>query len=292
MLQQLLVNGIIAGGIYALVALGFSVIYRTVKFFHFAHGVVYTAGAYVAYTLAIQLKVHFIIAFFLAMLVAAILGVLIDRTVYRPLRSKRASNLIFLLASFGVFIFLQNLIQLTYGAQILSLRTGPVTEGYHIFSAVITPTQIMILVVSIALMLALWAFIKKTKLGKAMRAVANDPIAANVVGINPEKIILLSFVVGSALAGAAGVLIALETNIEPTMGFSMILKGIIASIIGGIGSIPGAMFGGFFLGVAENLGIAWIPSGWKDAIAFAILIIFLLLRPRGILGIKSQKEVV
>lgn len=292
MLQQLLVNGLIAGGIYALVALGFSVIYRTVKFFHFAHGVVYTAGAYIAYTLAIQLGMNFIVAFFLAALFAAVLGMLIDRAVYAPLRRKGASNLIFLLASFGVFIFLQNLIQLIYGAQILSLRTGPVTEGYHIFSVVITPTQITILSVSIALMFALWAFIMKTKLGKAMRAVSDDPVAANVVGINPEKTILLSFAIGSALAGAAGTLIALETNIEPTMGFSAILKGIIASIVGGIGSIPGAMFGGFFLGVAENLGIAWIPSGWKDAIAFAILIIFLLIRPRGILGIKSDKEVV
>jgi len=124
-----------------------------------------------------------------------------------------------------------------------------------------------------------------------MRAVSDDPIAANVVGINPEKIILLSFLIGSALAGAAGVLIALETNIEPTMGFAAILKGIIAAIVGGIGSIPGAMFGGFFLGMAENLGIAWIPSGWKDAIAFAILIVFLLARPRGFLGIKGEMEV-
>jgi branched-chain amino acid transport system permease protein len=148
----------------------------------------------------------------------------------------------------------------------------------------------MILVVSIALMFALWAFIMKTKLGKAMRAVSDDPVAANVVGINPEKTIRLSFAIGSALAGAAGVLIALETNIEPTMGFSAILKGIIASIVGGIGSIPGAMFGGFFLGIAENLGIAWIPSGWKDAIAFAILILFLLIRPRGFFGIKTSKE--
>lgn len=292
MLQQLLVNGLIAGGIYALVALGFSVIYRTVKFFHFAHGIVYTAAAYTAYTIAIQLQMNFIIAFFLAVLVAAILGMLIDRTVYFPLRQRQASNLIFLLASFGVFVFLQNLIQLIYGAQILSLRTGPVREGYHIFSAVITPTQITILVVSVLLMFFLWFFIMKTKLGKAMRAVSDDPVAANVVGINPEKTILLSFLVGSVLAGAAGVLIAFETNIEPTMGFSAILKGIIASIVGGIGSIPGAMFGGLFLGISENLGIAWIPSGWKDAIAFAILIIFLLVRPHGFFGIKSEKEVV
>ncbi len=292
MLQQLVVNGLIAGGIYALVALGFSVIYRTVKFFHFAHGAVYTAGAYFGYTLAIQLKLHFVLAFFLAMLFAAVVGVAIDQTVYRPLRKKKASNLILLLASFGIFVFVQNLIQLIYGAQILSLRTGPVKEGYHIFSAVITPTQILILTVSVFLMFLLWAFIKKTKLGKAMRAVSDDPVAASVVGIKPEKTILTSFALGSACAGAAGILIALETNLEPTMGFTAIFKGIIASIIGGIGSIPGAMFGGLFLGIAENLGIAWIPSGWKDAIAFAILIIFLLVWPHGIFGVKGKEEVV
>lgn len=125
-----------------------------------------------------------------------------------------------------------------------------------------------------------------------MRAVSDDPIAANVVGINPDRTILASFAIGSALAGAAGILISLETNIEPTMGFSAILKGIIASIIGGIGSIPGAMFGGFFLGIAENLGIWKIQAGWKDSIAFGILIIFLLLRPGGIVGIKPAKETV
>jgi branched-chain amino acid transport system permease protein len=127
-------------------------------------------------------------------------------------------------------------------------------------------------------------------MGKAMRAVSDDSIAASVVGIYPEKTIFASFAIGSAMAGAAGILISLETNIEPTMGLNAILKGMIAAIIGGIGSIPGAMFGGFFLGVAENLGIWKIQAGWKDCIAFAILIVFLLLRPGGILGIKTEKE--
>lgn len=127
-------------------------------------------------------------------------------------------------------------------------------------------------------------------MGKAMRAVSDDSIAASVVGIYPEKIILASFAIGSALAGAAGILISLETNIEPTMGLNAILKGIIAAIIGGIGSIPGAMFGGFFLGIAENLGIWKIQAGWKDCIAFTILIVFLLIRPGGILGVNTGKE--
>ena len=290
MIQQLIINGIIAGSIYGLIAIGFTVIYRTVKFFHFAHGVVYTAGAYFAYTLIISLHVNFAFSFFLSVVLAAILGIAIDRSVYYPLRQQNASNLIFLLASFGVFIFLQNLIQLIYGAQILTIRTGPIKEGHHFLGAVITDIQILILAASIILMIFLWLFIQKTKLGKAMRAVADDPIAANVVGINPERIIRSSFAIGSALAGAAGILISLETNIEPTMGFGALLKGIIASIIGGIGSIPGAVLGGFFLGLAENLGIWKISAGWKDCIAFVILIIFLLIRPSGILGAKTEKE--
>ncbi len=298
MIQQLILNGIIAGSIYALIALGFTIIYRTVKFFHFAHGVVYTAGAYLAYTI-VRLTLDnglrttdWIAACLVGIVGAGVLGIFIDRVVYYPLRKQKASNLIFLLASFGVFIFLQNLIQLIYGAQILTIRTGPIKEGHQFLGAVITDIQILILVVGCLLLIVLWFFIQKTKLGKAMRAVSDDPVAADVVGINPERIILTSFAIGSALAGAAGILISFETNIEPTMGFSAILKGIIASIIGGIGSIPGAVLGGFFLGLAENLGIWKISAGWKDAIAFAILIIFLLIRPWGFLGIKKEKETI
>lgn len=297
MLNQLIINGIIAGSIYALIAIGFVVIYRTVKFFHLAHGAVYTAGAYFAFTFLNSLTHQptisltlLLLSFFLSIILAGVLGVAIDRFVYYPLRKQSASNLIFLLASFGVFIFLQNLFQLIYGAQILTIRTGPVKEGRQFLGAVITDIQIVILVVSCLLMIVLWFFIQKTKFGKAIRAVSDDPIAANVVGINPEKIILFSFAIGSALAGAAGILISFETNIEPTMGFSAVLKGVIASIIGGIGNIPGAVLGGFFLGLAENLGIWKIPAGWKDAIAFAILIVFLMIRPRGFLGTKTEKE--
>ena len=156
--------------------------------------------------------------------------------------------------------------------------------------AVITDIQIMLLVVSGLLLAALWAIVEKTKMGKAIRAVADDPIGASVSGIHPEKVIFYSFGIGSALAGMAGVLISLETNIEPTMGMNAILKGIIASIIGGIGSIPGAVLGGFFLGIVENLGIWKIQAGWKDTISFAVLIVFLLFRPGGILGKKNDRE--
>jgi len=290
MFQQLILNGIIAGSIYALIAFGFTAIYRTVKFFHFAHGVVFAVGAYFAYAFFILFDISAIISFFLSIALACLLGIAIDRFVYHPLRKNNAPNLVYLIASFGVFIFLQNLIQLIFGAQILTLRSGLVKEGHHILNAVITDIQILIIVASLALFVLGWLFIQRTKLGKAIRAVSDDPIGARVVGINSEKVILTAFAIGSALAGVAGILISLETNIEPTMGFNAILKGIIASIIGGIGSIPGALFGGLFLGLAENLGIWKIQAGWKDAIAFAILIIFLLLRPSGIMGVKTEKE--
>lgn len=290
MFLQFITNGVFAGCNYALIALGFGLIYRIAKFFHFAHGVVYATGAYLAYTSFILLKISPLISFFLSIIIAALLGVFIDRFVYLPLRKHKTSSLVFLLASFGVFIFLQNLIQLIFGAQILTLRSGPIKEGHHLWGAIITDTQILIIVSCLVLFLLCWLFIQKTKFGKAIRAVSDDPIGARVVGINSEKIIIIAFAIGSALAGVAGILISLETNIEPTMGLNAILKGIIASVVGGIGSIPGALLGGLFLGLAENLGIWQIQAGWKDTIAFAILIIFLLIRPSGIMGVKTEKE--
>ncbi len=288
-IPQLILNGIIAGSIYALIAFGFSVIYKTVRFFHFAHGVVYTAGTYVVYGLLMLLPTSWgvgswFIAVSLGIAVSAALGVGIDQGIYRPLRAKKASNLILLLASFGVFIFIQNLIALICGNQILTLRTGEVREGWPVLGAVITPTQVLIIAASLIIFILCWLLVAKTRLGRAIRAVADDPVGASVSGINPEKTIMWAFLIGSALAGGAGILISLETNLEPTMGFNAILKGIIASIIGGIGSIPGALVGGIFLGLVENLGIALIPAGWKDAISFAVLIIFLLLRPQGFFG--------
>ncbi|MFB0520730.1 MAG: branched-chain amino acid ABC transporter permease, partial [Desulfatiglandales bacterium] len=248
MVGVLILNALITGSIYVLIALGFAIIYRTVRFFHFAHGAIYVAGAYLAYMIASSLNLSLIVPLCLAVLLAGGLGLAVDRLVYYPLRKQKASSLVFLLASFGIFVFIQNLIQLIYGSQILTLRTGPVQEGHRILGAVFTNIQIVIVAVSIVLSVALWLFVQYSRLGKATRAVADDPVAASVVGINPEYVIIAVFAIGSALAGAAGILISLETNIEPTMGFNAILKGIIASIIGGIGSIPGAVFGGYFLG--------------------------------------------
>jgi len=225
-----------------------------------------------------------------AAFLSVILGMAIDRLVYLPLRKNNAPLLVFLIASFGVFIFIQNLLQLMCGAQILTLRTGPVREGYHILSAIITPIQFMIIAAAFTTFALLWCLTTRTKTGKAIIAVADDLYGASICGINPERVILFAFGIGSALAGMAGVLISLETNIEPTMGMNAILKGIVASIIGGVGSIPGALIGGLLLGIVENLGIWKIQAGWKDTIAFVVLILFLLLRPQGILGSRPRGD--
>jgi branched-chain amino acid transport system permease protein len=284
MIPQVVINGLVVGSIYALVALGFSVIYGTVRFFHFAHGAVYAVGAYLAWWAVSQIGVPLLPGILLACLLAGTLGVLIDVLVYRPLRAFKSPNLVFLLASFGIFVFLQNALQLVFGADVKTMRTGSVQEGHHILGGVITDIQIGILIASLSLCFILILFMRMTRLGKAIRAVADDPVAASIVGIHSERIIRTSFFLGSVLAGAAGILVALETNIEPTMGMNAILKGIIAAVIGGIGSIPGALLGGMFIGLAENLGGWGISSGWKDAVAFAVLVVFLLFRPDGIFG--------
>jgi len=249
---------------------------------------VLTAGAYAAFALSRSLGLPFILAIILAVIFGAILGVIIDQIAYKPLRRRQANNLAYLISSLGIFIFCQSLIQLIFGAEIKTLRFGLIQKGYEFFGAIITSTQIIILATALALLILLHLFLKKSRLGQAMRAVADDQEAAKLCGIKPERIITLTFALGSGLAAAAGILIGLEQNLEPAMGLNLILKGLTASVVGGIGSVPGGLLGGYIIGLAENFGIWFLPSGYKDAISFAILILFLLFRPNGILGVKRR----
>jgi len=283
-------NGIIAGAVYALIALGFVLIHSTVRFFHIAHGAIYVVGAYVAYIVIRHFGGHLALGLLCAAIASGILGVLIDRAVYRPLRLRKAGSLVLLIASFGVLVLVQNVVHLVAGSEIRSLRSGPIAEGHHILGAVITDVQLTILAVGVILMALTWLFIRRTRHGKSMRAVADDRLGASVVGIDPERVIGVSFLLGSCLAGIAGALIALETSLTPTMGFNAIIKGIIAAIVGGIGSLPGALLGGLFLGIVENVGIWKIDAGWKDCIAFGVLIAFLVFRPRGIMGHRYERK--
>ena len=281
---QLLINGLIAGAIYALVASGFSLIYAVCRFVNFAHGATIAFSAYFLYYLFSILGLNFWAAVIFTIVFAAAFGLLTNIVVYKALRKRKASTVIMLIASFALLIFLESLILILFGADVKTIGYIKVEKGLEFFGAIITPLQIVIIVVSVLLLLVFFLYMKKTRIGKAMRAVADNKDVAEIVGISSEGIYNWSFAIGSAVAGVAGILVGLEQNLEPTMGTNLIIKAFTASVIGGIGSVPGAILGAFLLGLAENFGIWFLPSGYKDAIAFIILFIFLLFRPQGILG--------
>jgi branched-chain amino acid transport system permease protein len=284
---QLLINGLIAGSIYSLVAAGFSLIYSTNKFVHFAHGGTIAVSAYVLYFLFSALKIDFYLSAILAILFSGLFGLFMLKSVYEPLSNKKASGLILLTASVALLILFESIILLIFGADVKTINFIKVEKGMEFFGAIITPLQVVIIFSALILLLLLYLFMKHTKLGKAMRAVSDNKDVAEIVGISSKKIFAWSFVIGSMIAGFGGVLVALEQNLEPTMGTNLMIKGFTGAIIGGVGSVPGAVLGSFLLGLAENFGIWYLPSGYKDAIAFVILFIFLLFRPQGILGIKK-----
>lgn len=287
---QLLINGLIAGAIYALVSSGFSLIYSTCKFVHFAHGSAIAFSAYMLFLLFSTFGINFWIGVILAICLTSLFGIAINSIVYKSLRKRKASGVILLIASFALLILVESLILIFFGADVKTIGFISVEKGIDFLGAVITPLQIYIIIISFVLLIGLFLLMKKTKIGKAMRAVADNRDVAEIVGISSEKVYNWSFAIGSAIAGIAGILVALEQNLEPTMGTGLIIKGFTAAIIGGIGSVPGAILGAFLLGLCENFGIWFLPSGYKDAIAFILLFIFLLFRPKGILGKKKEGE--
>ena len=287
-LPQQLVNGIILGSIYALLALGYTMVYGIIKLINFAHGDIYMMGAFVGYYAINSLKMNFWIALVFSMIVCAILGVVIEFLAYRPLRnSTRISALI---TAIGVSFFLEYIMVYFVGADTRSFPQSIKMHTYHLGSISVTNVQLLILVVALVLMVALQLIVKKTKMGKAMRAVSVDSDAAELMGINVNNTISFTFALGSSLAGAAGVLIGFYYNsIEPLMGMTPGIKAFVAAVLGGIGIIPGAALGGFVIGILETLSTAIGLSSYRDAIVYGVLIVILLLRPAGILG-KNVKE--
>ncbi|MDD4573059.1 MAG: branched-chain amino acid ABC transporter permease [Sphaerochaeta sp.] len=296
---QHLMNGLTLGGIYALIALGYTMVYGILKFINFAHGDILMVGAYVglfAFDLlrgSSPLGTWTVVAFFLAMLISmavcAILGMTIERIAYKPLR--RATRLAPLLSAIGVSFILSNSAAWMLGTQSRKFNYPFDNSSINLAGVIITPHQILILVVSLVMMLALKLFVDKTRMGKAMRATSLDQDTAMLMGINVNKVISLTFAIGSALAAVGGILIALDFKVYPSMGTMTGLKAFVAAVVGGIGNISGAMFGGILLGLLETFGVAvlGIPSGLKDTIAFGVLIIILLVKPEGLFG-KVEKE--
>lgn len=287
MFTQLFINGLIAGAMYALVASGFSLIYATCKFVHFAHGSVIAIAGYFLYLFFAVLGLNFWLAVLLAITLSAFLGLAINALVYKKFRQRKASAVILLIASFALLILFESLILIFFGADVKTIGFIKIGKGLEFFNAIITPLQIVIIIVAAMLFGLLFLLMKKTKIGKAIRAVADNKDVAEIVGISAEKIYNYVFFLGSLIAGVAGVLVGLEQNLEPTMGTALMIKGFSGAVIGGINAVPGAILGSFLLGFVENFGIWFLPSGYKDAIAFIILFIFLLFKPQGILGKKK-----
>jgi len=271
------------------VAVGFGLVFATTRFFHFAHGAVYTAGAYLALVFVKWLGLPLLPGAAAAVVLCAALGLAMELVLYRPLRRRGATPLVLLLASLGAYIVLQNTISLVFGDQTQTLRSGVVRVGLPVLGARITPVQIWIIAVAVALTVLVWLLVKKTRLGISMRAVANDPELALISGVPADTVILASFVLGSALAGAAGILVAMDVDMTPTMGMNALIMGVVAVIVGGTGSVPGIALGALLLAAAQHFGVWQISSKWQDAIAFVILLVFLLFRPQGFFGRKVRK---
>jgi branched-chain amino acid transport system permease protein len=289
MLPQLTANALIAAAGYTLVAVGFGLVFATTRFFHFAHGAVYTAGAYLALVFVKWLGLPLLAGAAAAIALCAGLGAVMEFVLYRPLRRRGATPLVLLLASLGAYIVLQNTISLVFGDQTQTLRSGVVRVGLPVLGARITPVQIWIIAVAVALTVLVWLLVKKTRLGISMRAVANDPELALISGVPADTVILASFVLGSALAGAAGILVAMDVDMTPTMGMNALMMGVVAVIVGGTGSVPGIALAALLLSAAQHFGVWQISSKWQDAIAFVILLVFLLFRPQGFFGRKVRK---
>lgn len=285
---QQLVNGLSIGSIYALIALGYTMVYGIIKLINFAHGDIYMLGAYVGFISIAQLHLGFFPALLLAMVVCGVLGVIIERIAYKPLRN--ATRIAALITAIGVSYFLEYSTQKIMGPGVKTYPSVLSNQTFHVFGIQIQMQQIYILAITIILMLALQFIVRKTKIGRSMRAVSVDADAAKLMGINVDATISYTFAIGSALTGAGGVLVGMYYNtINPLMGMVPGIKAFVAAVFGGIGIIPGAMFGGFFIGIVEALVTAYGSSLYKDAVVYAILILILIIKPAGLLG-KNVKE--
>jgi len=300
MFLQQLINGLTVGSVYALIALGYSMVYGILELINFAHGEIYMLGAYLgiiflAFFSAIGLTAYnlplaLILTFVLSIIFCSSYGFTIEKIAYKPLRN--APRLSPLISAIGVSIFLQNYVMLTQGAtdKVFPALFG--VAGFQFMSVRMTYLQLFIILSSIVLTIALRLFVRKTRMGKAMRAVAQDKTMASLVGINIDTIISLTFIIGSGLAAVAGLMVAMYYGlVNYSIGYMAGIKAFTAAVLGGIGSIRGAMFGGLLLGLVESLGGSYISSEYKDAYAFVILIIILLVKPGGLFGKADLEKV-
>ncbi len=287
-LLQQIVNGLSLGSIYALIALGYTMVYGVLKLINFAHGEIFMLGTYFGMWAIAFLKLPLWLAFILSMLLTAIVGVIVEKIAYRPLR--KSSRITALISAIGVSILIQNIILKLTDSKVYAFPKVFVNKYYKFGLFQVSLLQLFIFAMTLSLMIALHLLINKTKIGRAMRAVAVDQETAALMGINVNQVISITFAIGSALAAAAGMMVGLYyISVEPFMGVAPGLKAFVAAVFGGIGIIPGAMIGGLVIGLIESLIAGFGNALYKDAVVYGILILVLLIKPSGLLG-KATKE--
>lgn len=289
-LIQQLINGISLGSIYALIALGYTMVYGIIKLINFAHGDIYMVGAYVGFYAVTMTKMSIIPALIISMVVTGLLGILVEKIAYKPLR--KAPRISLLITAIGVSFFLEYTSMYFVSPTPRTFPNVIDSLSLNIGSFVINGQQLLIFIITVILMVLLTYIVQKTKMGKAMRAVSFDTETAQLMGINADRVISFTFGIGSALAAAGGVLVGVYYNsIDPLMGIMPGLKAFVAAVLGGIGIIPGAVLGGLIMGVVEAMVSGFISSTLRDAAAFAILILILLFKPAGLLGKNTREKV-
>ncbi len=291
LLIQQLVNGLAVGSIYALIALGYTMVYGTIKLINFAHGDVYMMGAFIGYFAVMVLKLNVFLALLVAMVACAVLGVVIERVAYKPLR--KSTRVAALITAIGVSYLFENVMSYFFGAESRPFPSDFGTETFTLFGDVsVNGKQILIFGITVLLMALLQFIVRYTKMGKAMRAVAVDEQAAQLMGIDVDGVISFTFALGSALAGIAGVLVGVYYNtISTTMGITVGLKAFVAAVLGGIGSIPGAMVGGYLIGLLETMVSFFGYSPYRDGVVYFLLFIILIVLPAGLFGKNVREKV-
>ena len=291
MFWQQMVNALNLGAMYSLLAIGYTMVYGIIKLINFAHGEIFMCGAFFTWWFMTSLAVPFPIAALMGIMLSTVLGIGVERIAYRPLRN--APRFAVIISVLGMSIFLQNMARIIWGAESQTFEVDFDVAPIIIGNVVIPIKKVFILATSFVLMFFLGLYVKKTYIGKAMRATAADPEAAEMMGININAVIVLTFAIGSAMGAVAGILFAINYNsIDPFMGFNAGLKAFTAAVLGGIGNIYGAMIGGILLGLFEGIGAGYISSMYRDAFAFGVLILVLIFRPEGLLGEigKSKRQ--
>lgn len=289
-MSQLLINIVLLATIYLLIAYSFSSTYSTLRFFHLAHAVSLTLGAYFVYTGVIMLGCSLWIAVPVAIVVAILLMLAINKWIYGPLQKRGVASWQMMIASLGLYVVLQNVVSMVWGDSTLSLRTWEVKVGYEFFGAYITDVQIITIVVSAVLLSLSWLFIEKTNMGRQIKAVSSNSELSMILGMSRNKAITWSIALGTGLAACAGILIAADTDMTPTMGFNWLLYAVVAMIIGGMGKMRHLLLGALLLATAQHLVAYYLDSKWMNAVAYIILIVFLFFRPSGFSGKQIKKS--